>query len=183
MYSSVQCFIDDYMLVSSIVSCMCCIQHYVESGADIALHALQLVIYGIDGALVPEGAIFSSDETLINYLIGTLMPGSAEVPLSLIVAAVEADQTAAVAEAALTAINGGYLQQLTALYEEATGNQEALVALAAVGNEVIQMSSCATYTPLLQQMPSIEDLQEAKSTQMIVAKSYPAFAECASQSS
>ena len=152
--------------------------------ADIGLHALQLVIYGIDGALVPEDAMYPVDsETLVNYLSETLRPGSAEVPLSLVVAAVEGDQTQAVAEAFLTAINNGYLQQLTALYEEATGNQEALVALAAVGNDVIQMSSCATYTPLLQQLPSAEELREAKSAQSIVAKSYPDFAQCASESS
>ena len=148
------------------------------------MYALQLVIYGIDGALVPEDAMYPVDsDTLVNYLSETLRPGSAEVPLSLVVAAVEDDQTQAVAEAFLTAINNGYLQQLTALYEEATGNQEALVSLAAVGNDAIQMSSCATYTPLLQQLPSTEDLQEAESTQRIVAQSYPDFAQCASQSS
>ena len=148
------------------------------------MHALQLVIYGIDGALVPEDSMYPVDsETLVNYLSETLRPGSAEVPLSLVVAAVEGDQTQAVAEAFLTAIDNGYLQQLTALYEEATGNQEALVALAAVGNEVIQMRSCATYTPLLQQLPSAEDLQEAESTQRIVEQSYSDYAQCVSQSS
>lgn len=148
------------------------------------MHELQLVIYGIDGALVPEDAMYPADsDLLVNYLSETLRPGSAEVPLSFVVAEVEAHQTQAVAEAFLSAVNNGYLQQLTALYEEAIGNQEALVALAAVGNEVIQMSSCATYTPLLQQLPSAEDLHEAKSTQTIIAKSYPDFAQCASQSS
>lgn len=122
-------------------------------------------------------------EAPVTYLTQTLRPGSAEVPLSLLVDAVEGDQTQAVAVAVLSAVNNGYLQQLTALYEEATGNQEALVALAAVGNEVIQMSSCATYTPFLQQLPSAEDLQEDESTQMMVAESYPAYAQCVSEAS
>ena len=143
-----------------------------------------MVIYGIDGALVPEDLTYPMDmEALVTYLTQTLRPGSAEVPLSLLVEAVEGGQTQAVVEAALSAVNNGYLQQLTALYEEATGNQEALVALAAVGNEAIQMSSCATYTPFLQQLPSAEDLQEAESTQRIVAESYPAYAQCASEAS
>lgn len=149
------------------------------AGGDIVLPGVQLVIYGIDGVLVPEEAIYPFDSTLLsNYLTGTLMPGSAEVPLNLVVEAVEAGETAAVAEAALSAINGGYLQQLTDLFTQATGNQEALVALAAVGNEVIMMSSCATYTPVLQQLPSTLELEQAESTTDIVREAYPAFAEC-----
>lgn len=152
--------------------------------ADIYLYTLQLVIYGIDGVLVPEEAIYPFDAmTLSKYLAGTLMPGSAEVPLSLVVEAVESGETQSVAEAFMTAVDGGYLQQITALYVEATGNQEALVALAAVGNEVIQMSSCDAYTPVLEQLPSTEELQEAPSTMAIVMRSYPAFAQCATQAS
>lgn len=105
------------------------------------------------------------------------------MPLSLIVTAVEADETEVVAEAFASAVDNGYLQQLIALYEQATGNQEALVALAAVGNQVIQDSSCANYTPFLQQLPSAATLKEAASTQRIVAKSYPAYAQCLSESS
>ena len=152
--------------------------------AENVLYALQLVIYGIDGVLVPEVAVFPFEsDALVEYLTGTLRPGAAEVPLSLIVTAVEADETEAVAEAFLTAISNGYLQQLVALYEAAAGNQEALVALAAVGNQVIQDSGCSTYTPLLQQLPSSDDLQVADSTQSIIVESYPAYAECGSESS
>lgn len=111
------------------------------------------------------------------------MPGSAEVPLNLVVEAVESGATQSVAQAFMTAIDGGYLQQITALYIEATGNQEALVALAAVGDEVIQMSSCDAYTPVLEQLPSTDELQEARSTMMIVTNTYPAFAQCATQAS
>ena len=156
----------------------------VHAVAEIHSCPLQLVIYGIDGVLVPEEAIYPFDSmTLTQYLTGTLMPGSAEVPLELVVEAVEAGETVSVAEAFMTAISGGYLQQITALYSEATGNQEALVALAAVGNDVIQMSSCDTYTPVLEQLPSTEELQESPSTMAMVMSTYPAYAQCATQAS
>lgn len=143
---------------------------------------LQLVIYGIDGVLVPEEALFPFDaDFLTNYLTGTLRPGSAEVPLSLVVQAVEAGQTASVAEAALTASTNGYLQQVLAIYDQAVGNQEAILALAAVGNEALRQSSCAAVTPLLRQIPSAEDLQETKATQRLVAQRYPALVKCRGQ--
>jgi len=147
-----------------------------------ASYACNLVIYGIDGVLVPEVAVFPFDsEALVEYLTGTLRPGAAEVPLSLIVTAVQAGQTAAVAEAFTTAIENGYLQQLIALYVAAVGNQEALVALAAVGDQVIQDNGCATYTPIFQQLPS--DLKVAPSTESEIAESSPAYGECVSESS
>ena len=143
---------------------------------------MQLVIYGIDGVLVPEDVIYPFDsEVLLSYLTETLAPGFAEVPLNLVMAAVQSGQTNVVAEAELTAINGGYLQQIVALYEEAAGNQEALLALDAVANEVIQMSSCAKVTPLIQQVPSDQDLQESEATRMTVAQQYPALAQCVNQ--
>nr|QOL01189.1 putative extracellular protein TR9_002 [Trebouxia lynnae] len=147
-----------------------------------AAYACNLVIYGIDGVLVPEDVIYPFDsEVLLSYLTETLAPGFAEVPLNLVMAAVQSGQTNVVAEAELTAINGGYLQQIVALYEEAAGNQEALLALDAVANEVIQMSSCAKVTPLIQQVPSDQDLQESEATRMTVAQQYPALAQCVNQ--
>lgn len=145
---------------------------------------MQLVIYGIDGVLLPEVALFPFEaDTLMEYLTGTLRPGFAEVPLSLIVAAVQGDETEAVAEAFLTAISNYYLQQLVALYEAAAGNQEAQLALAAVGNQAILDNGCAAYTPLLQQLPSSAALRVAASTQKMIAQSYPAYAKCVSESS
>lgn len=152
--------------------------------ANICLYSLQLLIYGIDGVLVPEEALYPFESmTLANYLTGTLMPGSAEVPLSLVVEAVESGETQAAAQAFMSAVDGGYIQQITALYVEATGNQEALVALAAVGNEVILMSSCDAYSSVLEQIPTTEELQAAPSTVQIVTEAYPALAECVTQSS
>lgn len=143
---------------------------------------MQVVIYGIDGVLVPENAIYPFDsQLLLSYLTETLAPGYAEVPFNLVVAAVQANQTSVVAQAWLTAINGGYLQQIIALYEEAAGDQEALLALDAVFNEVIQMSSCAKVTPLIQQSPSEQELQETAATVRTVARRYPALARCATQ--
>ena len=141
------------------------------------------MIYGVDGVLVPEEAIFPFDsETLTQYLIETLMPGSAEVPLSLVVDAVNAGQTNAVAQAALSAIHNGYLQQLTALYQQASGNQQALLALSAVADSAIKMSSCATVTPLNRQLPSAAELKATPATQAEVARRYPEVVQCASQS-
>ena len=117
-------------------------------------------------------------DLLTTYLTGILRPGSAEVPLSLVVEAVEAGETASVAEAALTAFTNGYLQQLLALYDAAVGNQEALVALAAVGEEALQQSSCATLTPFLRQLPSAEELQQTEATSSRIADSYPALVAC-----
>ncbi|KAL3161837.1 hypothetical protein ABBQ38_008927 [Trebouxia sp. C0009 RCD-2024] len=149
-----------------------------------AAYACNLVIYGIDGVLLPEVALFPFEaDTLMEYLTGTLRPGFAEVPLSLIVAAVQGDETEAVAEAFLTAISNYYLQQLVALYEAAAGNQEAQLALAAVGNQAILDNGCAAYTPLLQQLPSSAALRVAASTQKMIAQSYPAYAKCVSESS
>jgi len=149
-----------------------------------ASFACNLVIYGIDGVLVPEEALYPFESmTLVNYLTGTLMPGSAEVPLSLVVEAVESGETQAAAQAFMSAVDGGYIQQITALYVEATGNQEALVALAAVGNEVILMSSCDAYSSVLEQIPTTEELQAEPSTVEIVTDAYPALAECVTQSS
>lgn len=149
-----------------------------------ASYACNLLIYGIDGVLVPEEALYPFESmTLANYLTGTLMPGSAEVPLSLVVEAVESGETQAAAQAFMSAVDGGYIQQITALYVEATGNQEALVALAAVGNEVILMSSCDAYSSVLEQIPTTEELQAAPSTVQIVTEAYPALAECVTQSS
>lgn len=140
-----------------------------------------MVIYGIDGVLVPEEVLFPFEaETLINYLTTTIRPGSAEIPLSLIVEAVEAGETAPVGAAALTALTNGYMQQLLALYAMAVGNQEALVALAAVGNEALQQSSCTTLTPFLQQLPSAADLQQTGYTSRVIQATYPALAECLS---
>ena len=144
---------------------------------------LQLVIYGIDGVLVPEEAIYPFDsELLLSYLTETLMPGYSEVPLGLIVAAVQSNQTDTAAEAALTAINGGYLQQLVALFNEATGNQQAILALAAVTDGAINKSSCTQVKPLLQKVPNFAELKASNATQTSVAQKYPALTQCASSS-
>lgn len=139
-----------------------------------ATYACNLVIYGIDGVLVPEVAVFPFEsDALVEYLTGTLKPGSAEVPLSLIVAAVQANELGALSEAFLTTTNSGNFQPLNALYDQAAGSPGAMEALAAVGNEVIQDSSCATYTPFLQQLPVT-----AQDTAPLFAESYPLYSDC-----
>lgn len=140
-----------------------------------------MVIYGIDGVLVPEEVLFPFEaEMLVTYLTATIRPGSAEIPLSLIVEAVGAGETAPVATAFLTALTNDYMQQLLALYAMAVGNQEALMALAAVGNGALQQSSCATLTPFLQQLPSAADLQQTGYTSRVLQATYPALTECLS---
>jgi hypothetical protein len=140
---------------------------------------MQLVIYGIDGVLVPEEDLIPFNQEFLQYLETTLEPGFAEVPLSLVVAAVQANNTNTVAEAADQAISMGYLQQLTALIQQASGNTAAINALAAVGNEMITMTSCANVTPLIQQaMPSAATLGVSNSTLTSLGAQYPALASC-----
>lgn len=140
---------------------------------------LQLVIYGIDGVLVPEMELVPFNEEFLQYLEVTLQPGSAEVPLSLIMAAVQMNNTDVVAEAVEQAIGAGYLQQLTALITQASGNADAINALAAVGNDVITMTSCSYVTPLIQQAnPSAASLGVSTSTLTSLASQYPALASC-----
>ena len=52
-------------------------------------------------------------------------------------------------------------------------------ALAAVGNEMIMMTSCANVTPLIQQaMPSAATLGVSNSTLTSLGSQYPALASC-----
>ncbi|KAL0044485.1 hypothetical protein WJX82_009190 [Trebouxia sp. C0006] len=144
-----------------------------------AAFACNLVIYGIDGVLVPEEDLIPFNQEFLQYLETTLEPGFAEVPLSLVIAAVQANNTNTVAEVADQAISMGYLQQLTALIQQASGNINAINALAAVGNEMIMMTSCANVTPLIQQaMPSAATLGVSNSTLTSLGSQYPALASC-----
>ncbi|KAL0035348.1 hypothetical protein WJX77_002103 [Trebouxia sp. C0004] len=144
-----------------------------------AAFACNLVIYGIDGVLVPEEDLLPFNQEFLQYLETTLEPGFAEVPLSLVIAAVQANNTNTVAEAADQAISMGYLQQLTALIQQASGNTAAINALAAVGNEMIMMTSCANVTPLIRQaMPSAATLGVSNSTLASMGAQYPALASC-----
>lgn len=137
------------------------------------------MIYGIDGVLVPEMELVPFNEEFLQYLEVTLQPGSAEVPLSLVIAAVQMNNTDVVAEAVEQAIGAGYLQQLTALITQASGNVDAINALAAVGNDVIMMTSCAYVTPLIQQAnPSAASLGVSNSTLTSLGSQYPALASC-----
>ena len=78
---------------------------------------LQLIIYGVNAVLVPEGFIdFTS--TLYGYLEYVLKPGGAEVPASLILEAVEAGETDTVAAAFDEAVQAGYSQQLIAILKQ-----------------------------------------------------------------
>ena len=75
---------------------------------------MQLVIYGISGAIVAE-QVLPFDPTFFTYLEYVLRPGGAEVPAQLVVDAVAAGQTASVAAVFAQALDAGYYQQLTAI--------------------------------------------------------------------
>lgn len=155
--------------------------HYLQCTFcnSLAVVCLQLVIYGIDGVLVPEMELVPFSDEFLQYLEVTLMPGSAEVPLGLIMSAVQAGDVNTVAMAADEAVNMGYLQQLTALVTAASGNVAAIQSLAAVGNEMIMMTSCAKVTPLIQQAnPFAASLGVSNSTLTSIGKQYPALTAC-----
>lgn len=144
-----------------------------------AAFACNLVIYGIDGVLVPEMELVPFSDEFLQYLEVTLMPGAAEVPLSLVMAAVQAGDVNVVAEAADQAVNMGYLQQLTALVSASQGVTGGIQSLAAVGNVMIEMTSCGTVSPLIQQsMPIVTSMGLSTSTLSSLATQYPALAAC-----
>lgn len=86
-------------------------------------YVLQLVIYGVDGAFVPEEDLLSSDVTggvhnLTFYLERLLVPGGPEVPVSAIIAAVNGGRVADVAAAFDQAVQAGLAFQLINLLQE-----------------------------------------------------------------
>ncbi len=81
---------------------------------------LQLVIYGLNGAIVPAETI-PFDSAFFGYLEFVLKPGGAEVPASLVVDAVNAGDTATVAAVFDQAVQAGYTQQLVAILNQVGG--------------------------------------------------------------
>ena len=79
--------------------------------------ALQVIIYGISGVLIPTGFV-DFEDTLDHYLEVILRPGGAELPASFIVEAVNAGEIATVAAAFDDVVAQGYTQQLVALLKQ-----------------------------------------------------------------
>ena len=85
--------------------------------------AMQLVVYGVDGAFVPEENLFASSEpgaihNLTFYLESLLVPGGPEVPITAIIAAVNGGRVADVAAAFDQAVQAGLSFQLVNLLQE-----------------------------------------------------------------
>lgn len=87
---------------------------FTESSLNVAL---QVIIYGISGVLIPTGFVDFQD-TLDHYLEVILRPGGAELPASFIVEAVNAGELATVAAAFDDVVDQGYTQQLIALLKQ-----------------------------------------------------------------
>ena len=85
----------------------------------------QLIIYGINGVLIPSGFV-DFNVTLFHFLEVILRPGGADIPASFIVDAVNAGQVSTVAAAFDEAVQLGYTQQLIAIL------QQVLVTLASI---------------------------------------------------
>ena len=85
---------------------------------------LQLVIYGINGDLVPNENLQNPDtagaiHNITHYLITYLVPGGPTVPIFTVIAAVnERNETAEVASAFDAAVVAGYIPQLIALLKQ-----------------------------------------------------------------
>lgn len=111
---------------------------------------MQLVIYGIDGAVETEEAI--TQEPLSTYIGVYLVPGGGEIPASFIVYEVSVGNTDGVAAAFNDAVGDGYAQQLIDLFQEAIALPGGAEAFAAIGNSMIVQSSCAEVAPLIREL-------------------------------
>lgn len=84
---------------------------------------MQLVIYGLDGALVPNENIQSPNvsgaiHNITQYLVTYLAPGGPAIPINAIITAVADNQAAQVAAAFDKAVTAGYIPQLLALLQQ-----------------------------------------------------------------
>lgn len=84
---------------------------------------MQLVIYGVDGAFVPNENIQNPEvsgaiHNITQYLITYLVPGGPITPINAIITAVNDNQTAQVAAAFNKAVAAGYIPQLEALLKQ-----------------------------------------------------------------
>lgn len=141
------------------------------------LPVLQLVIYGINGVLVPEEAVDFSESEFLQYLEITLEPGSAEVPAGLVIAAVQAGDLDSVADVFDNAITAGYTQQLVALITQAATTPEGVQTLAAIGNELIQTTSCDRITPLIREaVPQLQGVDASSLND--IGNQYPDLRSC-----
>lgn len=142
------------------------------------LDVVQLVIYGINGVLVPEeGLSGNSQDDIMQYLETTLEPGSAEVPIGLVIALVQAGDMDTVVSVFDNAITAGYTQQLTALAVEAVNTPNGIQTIAAVTNELIQMTSCGRVQPLIRQtVPQLSGV--STSTLNSLGQQYPDLRSC-----
>lgn len=138
---------------------------------------LQLVIYGVDGVLVPEQELVPFTDEFLQYLEVTLEPGHAEVPAELIITAVMAGQTDTVADAFDQAISMGYLQQLTAIVNAAAGLPNGVQSGAAVANNMIEMSGCDNVQRLIRQVDPA-NLGISSSDASSLGAQYPQLAAC-----
>ena len=138
---------------------------------------LQLVIYGIDGVLVPEQDLVPFTDEFLQYLEVTLEPGHAEVPANLVINAVMSGQTDTVADAFDQAIQMGYLQQLVAIADMAYRMPNGLQSVAAVANDMISMTSCGNVTPLIRQVQASNFGVGAADAASLGAQ-YPQLAAC-----
>ena len=143
---------------------------------------MQLVIYGIDGALETEEAV--SQQGLINYISVYLVPGGGEIPASFIVYEVEAGNTESVATAFNDAVTDGFAQELIDLFQEAIVLPGGAEAFAAIGNEMIVQSSCAEVAPLIRELypaiySSATSLGVSPDELQSIPTDFPQLAACA----
>lgn len=118
-----------------------------------------------------------NQDAIMQYLETTLMPGSAEVPITLVIALVQAGDMDTVVSTFDNAITAGYTQQLTALAREAVNAPDGIETIAAVTNELIQMTSCDRVQPLIRQTaPQLTGVPE--STLNHLAQQYPDLSSC-----
>lgn len=136
------------------------------------------MIYGVNGVLIPEEAVDASNsDDIMQYLETTLEPGSAEVPAGLVVALVQAGDLDTVVSVFNDAITSGYTQQLTALARESVNTPNGVETLAAVLNELIQMSGCQRVQPVIREAaPQLTGVNTA--TLSNLAQQYPDLASC-----
>lgn len=136
------------------------------------------MIYGINGVLMPEEDFDASNrDDIMQYLETTLEPGSAEVPAGLVVALVQAGDLDTVVSVFDNAITAGYTQQLTALARESVNTPNGVQTLAAVLNELIEMTNCQRVQPVIREAaPQLTGVDA--STLNSLAEQYPDLASC-----
>lgn len=150
--------------------------------SSLLLVHVQLVIYGVDGALETEEAVVQ--EPLSTYIGVYLVPGGGEIPASFIIYEVNKGNTRGVAAAFNNAVRDGYAQELINLLQEAIPLPGGAESFAAVANSMIVQSSCAQVTPLIRELyPSIyssaRSLGVSASELRRIPVDFPQLAACA----